>query len=325
MLLRVDDLSVGIGTVKPLHRVSLAVDRGEILGLVGESGSGKSLTALAIMGLLPLIGGRITGGRILFDGTDLAKLSERRLRALRGRKIALITQNPMTALDPVQRIGDQVDIVARMHLGLDRSTARARTADILTRLRIPEAATICQSYPHQLSGGMKQRIVIAMALAGEPDLIIADEPTTALDVTVQAQIVHILGMMVRERGLALILITHDMGVIAQACNKVVVLYAGSVAESRDVGPLFADPAHPYTRALIDCIPREDTAPGTLTGIPGSVPSVVAYPDGCRYHPRCPNIGVGCADIVPRPRALPWGQVACHYPLSDGIERGARNG
>lgn len=315
MLLEVADLSVAIGTVQPLDRISFAVDRGQILGLVGESGSGKSLTALAITGLLPLIGGRITGGAVRFDGTDLTRLPEPALRRLRGRRIAFIAQNPMTALDPVQRIGGQVDIMSRLHLGLGARAARARTVDILTRLRIPEAATIAEAYPHHLSGGMKQRIVIAMALAAEPDLIVADEPTTALDVTVQAQIVHILAGLVRDRGVALVLITHDMGVVAQVCDHVAVLYAGRLAESRPVRALFAAPRHPYTRALIDCIPREAMAPGSLTGIPGTVPSVARYPDGCRYHPRCPAAGPECSAVVPAVTALDvGGQLACHHPL-----------
>ena len=213
MLLSVENLTVRIGKVEPLSGLSFTLDRGEILGLVGESGSGKSLTAMAVTGLLPLIGGRIATGSVVFDGTDLAVLPEARLRPYRGKRIALVTQNPMTALDPVQRVGDQVDIMARLHLGMDATAARARTVELLTRLRIPESRTVCDAYPHQLSGGMKQRIVIAMALAAEPDLIVADEPTTALDVTVQAQIIHILGDLVRERGLALMLITHDMGVV----------------------------------------------------------------------------------------------------------------
>lgn len=315
MLLSVENLGVRIGTVEPLSGLSFALDRGEILGLVGESGSGKSLTAMAVTGLLPLIGGRIAQGRVVFDGTDLAQLPEAQLRRYRGRRIALVTQNPMTALDPVHRIGDQVDIMGRLHLGLDARAARARTKELLTRLRIPEAATVCDAYPHQLSGGMKQRIVIAMALAAEPDLIVADEPTTALDVTVQAQIIHILGELVRERGVALMLITHDMGVVAQICDRVGVLYAGRLAETRPVGPLFAAPQHPYTAALIGCIPREGMAQGSLTGIPGLVPSVAAYPSGCRFHPRCPRADRLCQGTVPGLRALPeGGAVACHHPL-----------
>jgi len=311
MLLEVENLDVGIGSVRPLSQITFGVDRGQILGLVGESGSGKSLTALAVMGLLPLIGGRITGGAVRFAGTDLVRLPERQLRALRGRRIAFITQNPMTALDPVQKIGAQVDIVSRLHLKLSASAARARTVDLLTQLRIPEAAVICDAYPHQLSGGMKQRIVIAMALAGEPDLIVADEPTTALDVTVQAQIIHILATLVREKGLALILITHDMGVVAQVCSSVAVLYAGRLAEARPVFEIFATPAHPYTTALIDCIPRAAMAPGSLTGIPGAVPGVARYPAGCRFHPRCARAIDRCKTEVPQPHPYGQGMVACH--------------
>ncbi len=315
MLLSVENLGVRIGVVEPLSGLSFTLDRGEILGLVGESGSGKSLTAMAVTGLLPLIGGRISEGAVVFDGTDLSKLPEARLRPYRGKRIALVTQNPMTALDPVQRIGDQVDIMARLHLGMDPRAARARTVELLTRLRIPEAAAVCDSYPHQLSGGMKQRIVIAMALAAEPDLIVADEPTTALDVTVQAQIIHILGELVRERGLALMLITHDMGVVAQICDRVAVLYAGRLAETRAVGPLFTAPQHPYTTALIGCIPREGMAPGSLTGIPGLVPSVLNYPSGCRFHPRCPRSDGRCESVIPEVHALPdGGTLACHHPL-----------
>ena len=315
MLLSVENLSVRIGAVEPLSNISFALQRGEILGLVGESGSGKSLTALAIAGLLPLIGGRISEGAVRFDGTDLAALPDAALRPYRCKRIAFVTQNPMTALDPVQRIGEQVDVVARLHLGLSRQAARARTIDTLTRMRIAEAATICDAYPHQLSGGMKQRIVIAMALAGEPDLIIADEPTTALDVTVQAQIIHILGQLVREGDLGLVLITHDMGVVAQICDRVAVLYAGRLAETRPVASLFARPAHPYTAALIDCIPREGMAPGSLTGIAGIVPSVVAYPSGCRFHPRCPRAGDLCKDVQPKITPLAeGGGFACHHPL-----------
>jgi peptide/nickel transport system ATP-binding protein len=314
MLLQVQDLRVSIGSVTPLDGVSFALDRGQIHGLVGESGSGKSLTAMAIMGLLPLIGGRITGGNLAFDGHSLQR-PEAELRKLRGRRIAFITQNPMTALDPVRHIGGQVDEVAMMHLGLDRKAARERTIEILTQLRISSAETVVQSYPHQLSGGMKQRIVIAMALAGEPDLIVADEPTTALDVTVQAQIIHILTSLVRERGLGPLLITHDMGVVAQACDLVTVLYAGRVAEKSTTAALFEAPRHPYTNALMASVPREDMAPGALKGIPGSVPSVAGYPAGCRFHPRCPRKTEVCVATVPPLVAINTeSALACHNPL-----------
>lgn len=315
-LLELQGLSVGIGNTSLLEDVSFSLERGQILGLVGESGSGKSLTALTITGLLPLIGGRVTAGRVLFDGTDMALLSERSLRKLRGGRIGFVMQNPMTALDPVQRIGDQVDVVSRLHLGLSRRDARARTLDLMEQLRIPEAQAVAEAYPHQLSGGMKQRIVIAVALAGDPDLIVADEPTTALDVTVQAQIIQILTGMVRERGLGLLLITHDMGVVAQACDRVAVLYAGRLAEERAVGPLFETPAHPYTAALIGCIPRDGMGAGGLKGIQGTVPGAANFPPGCRFHPRCDRAIEICRTTQPTPRPLAHhGAVACH--LADG--------
>lgn len=315
MLLEVKDLSLSIGILRLLDRVSFAVDRGQVLGLVGESGSGKSLTALALTGLVRRIGGVVTGGMILFDGQDLAGLPEPALRRLRGKRIAFITQNPMSALDALKTIGDQVDQVARLHLGLSRRAARARTVEILTRLRIPDAAQVARAYPHQLSGGMKQRVVIAMALAADAELIIADEPTTALDVTVQAQIVMILADLVRQRQIGLILITHDMGVVAQICDLVCVLYAGRVAESGPVETLFAAPRHPYSAALIGCIPREGMAPGALKGIPGGVPSAAAYGDACcRFAERCPRADALCRRTRPPERIEGGMTVACHHPL-----------
>lgn len=311
-LLSVHNLSVSIGSISPLDGVSLEVDKGQILGVVGESGSGKSITAMAIMGLLPLIGGRVTGGSITLDGTQMVGLPESAYAKWRGQRIALITQNPMTSLDPLIRVGKQVDQVALLHLGLSADAAKARSIDLLEQLRIPNAASVYHQYPHQLSGGMKQRIVIAMALAGNPDLIIADEPTTALDVTIQAQIIQILVELVRNRGMALVLITHDMGVVAQACDRVVVLYAGRVAEANFVQPIFAQSAHPYTQALIRCIPLNGQAPGSLKGIPGMVPSVAEYASGCRYHPRCARMQPECAVQVPSLQARSDGMVACHF-------------
>jgi oligopeptide/dipeptide ABC transporter ATP-binding protein len=311
-LLEVSDLSIDIAGIKPLDGIGFSVDEGRILGLVGESGSGKSLTALSIMGLLPLIGGRVERGSIRFDGIELTAQPEPALRRLRGRRIAFISQNPMTSLDPVMRVGAQIDQVSRLHLGLDAKAAAARSIALMERLRIPAAATVYHHYPHELSGGMKQRIVIAMALSADPDLIIADEPTTALDVTIQAQIVQLLMELVRDRGVALILITHDMGVVAQACDHVVVLYAGRVAESNGVKEIFAAPRHPYTKALIRCIPRDGMTPGSLAGIPGSVPSVAKYPSGCRFHPRCPDVLKICPEAVPPLEPQPFGgAVACH--------------
>lgn len=313
-LLQLENVSVAIGSAGLLEGVSLRLERGQTLGLVGESGSGKSLTAMAAMGLLPLIGGHVSAGSVRFDGQDLAALSDAQRRALRGRRIGFVSQNPMTALDPVQRIGAQIDVVSRLHLGLSKSAARARTLDLMTQLRIPEAHAVAEAWPHQLSGGMKQRIVIAMALAGDPELIIADEPTTALDVTVQAQIIQILASLVRENGVALLLITHDMGVVAQICDRVAVLYAGRLAEEGPVAPIFATPQHPYTTALINCIPQEGMAKGSLRGIPGAVPSARQYPTGCRFHPRCAIATAECAALTPRLSPRGDGQAAClHLP------------
>ena len=320
-LLEVRDLSVTIGPLQPLDRIAFSLDKGSILGLVGESGSGKSLTAMALMGLLPLIGGRVSQGSVRFDGTELVGLEETRYRALRGRRIALITQNPMTSLDPMLRVGAQIDQVGMLHRGLTAAAARARSIELLEQLRIPDATTVHGQYPHQMSGGMKQRVVIAMALAGDPELIIADEPTTALDVTIQAQIIQLLVDLVRQRGLALVLITHDMGVVAQACDEVVVLYAGRVAESHAVDAVFAAPAHPYTQALIACIPRSGQASGSLRGIPGIVPSVASYSGGCRYHPRCSMAQARCQTEAPALQVHGRHRVACHFAGTEGNPHG----
>ncbi|PWJ92268.1 peptide/nickel transport system ATP-binding protein/oligopeptide transport system ATP-binding protein [Mesorhizobium loti] len=311
-ILKVEALRVAIGALTPLSSVSFSLEKGETLGLVGESGSGKSLTAMAIMGLLPLIGGRITGGSVVFDGSDLTALPEPAYRKLRGGRIGLITQNPMTSLDPLKKVGSQIDVVARLHLGLDKSAARNRTVELLGELRIPEPASIYHLYPHQLSGGMKQRIVIAMALAADPDLLIADEPTTALDVTVQAQIIRLLSDLIRDRGLSMVLITHDMSVVAQACDKVVVMYAGTAVEYGTVAAIFDDPRHPYTKALIGCIPRGLAGAQRLKGIEGTVPSVAHYPQGCRFHPRCPRAEAICAAVSPPFIASRDGAAACHF-------------
>jgi oligopeptide/dipeptide ABC transporter ATP-binding protein len=311
-LLCLRDVAVDIGGLRPLEHVSFELDKGQILGVVGESGSGKSLTAMAIMGLLPLLGGRVAQGSIQLAGTELVGLHEPALRAMRGRRMALITQNPMTSLDPLLRVGAQIDQVGVLHLGLSAQAARVRSIDLLQQLRIADAASVYHQYPHQMSGGMKQRIVIAMALAADPELIIADEPTTALDVTIQAQIIQILVDMVRGRGLALMLITHDMSVVAQACDQVVVLYAGRVAERNDVQAIFAQPAHPYTQALIACIPRAGQLAGSLKGIPGLVPSVANYSQGCRFNPRCAQVQTLCQQQVPALTQHGAGSVACHF-------------
>lgn len=310
-LLDLSDVTVSIGALTPLDRIAFSIEAGEIIGVVGESGSGKSLTAMAVMGLLPLIGGRITSGAVRFADVELNRLPERDYRALRGRRIALISQNPMTSLDPIRRVGEQIDQVSMMHLGLGTEQARLRSVDMMRQLRIPEADVVHGNYPHQLSGGMKQRIVIAMALAADPELIVADEPTTALDVTIQAQIIQIMVEMTRRKNVALMLITHDMGVVAQACDRVVVLYAGRVAETGSVERIFAAPRHPYTKSLIGCIPVEGLPPGGLKGIDGVVPGVANYPTGCRFHPRCSLAQDRCKIEAPLLRALDEGAAACH--------------
>jgi oligopeptide/dipeptide ABC transporter ATP-binding protein len=310
-LLDLSDVTVSIGALMPLDRIAFSIEAGEIVGVVGESGSGKSLTAMAVMGLLPLIGGRITSGAVRFADVELNRLPERDYRALRGRRIALISQNPMTSLDPIRRVGQQIDQVSMIHLGLGAQQARLRSVDMMRQLRIPEADVVHGNYPHQLSGGMKQRIVIAMALAADPELIVADEPTTALDVTIQAQIIQIMVEMVRRKNVALMLITHDMGVVAQACDRVVVLYAGRVAETGSVERIFAAPRHPYTKSLIGCIPVEGLAPGGLKGIDGVVPGVANYPTGCRFHPRCSLAQDRCKIEAPLLRTFDEGAAACH--------------
>jgi oligopeptide/dipeptide ABC transporter ATP-binding protein len=311
-MLEVRDLEVAFGNVAPLSGVSFSIAKGETLGIVGESGSGKSLTAMSVMGLLPLSGGRITAGSIVFDGQELTTLAEPAYRKLRGGRLGLITQNPMTSLDPLQKIGPQVDAVAVLHLNMTQKEARARTVEILGTLRIPEPATICDRYPHQMSGGMKQRIVIAMALAADPDVLVADEPTTALDVTVQAQIIRLLDDLVKERDLALVLITHDMSVVAQTCDKVVVMYAGRAIEQGPVTAIFDAPQHPYTQALIGCIPKGLVAGETLTGIPGTVPTVLNYPKGCPFHPRCARAQDICTTDVPPLVTHGDSAAACHF-------------
>ena len=310
-MLDVKNLAVAFGDIEPLSSVSFSLKRGEILGIVGESGSGKSLTALSIIGLLHLQGGRITRGQITFEGQELTQLAEKDYRKLRGGRIGLITQNPMTSLDPLQKIGSQLDSVIKLHLGFSQAQARERTVELLDSLRIPDAALICERYPHQMSGGMKQRIVIAMALAADPDLLIADEPTTALDVTVQAQIIMLLKKLVKERDLALILITHDMSVVAQTCDKVVVMYAGRAIEQGSVQYIFHGAQHPYTQALIKCIPHGLSKGQKLTGIRGTVPTVKNYPKGCAFHPLFDRAIAICSQQQPALIAASDAVVACH--------------
>ena len=324
-LLRVENLSVALpaggGRVPVLSGISFGLDRGETLGLVGESGSGKSMTALAIMRLLPARAA--TRGRIVFRGRDLFAEDEPAMCALRGRRIAMVFQEPMTALNPVRSIGAQVSEGLRLHLRLGRAAADARTKKLLDRVGLPAPRFSPGLYPHQLSGGQRQRVMIAMALACEPDLLIADEPTTALDVTIQAQILDLLGDLVDASGMALILITHDLGVVAERVERVLVMYAGRVVETGSTKDVFRRMAHPYTHALFaaspHALPAHGSAPRRLIAIPGQVPDPLHLPPGCPFADRCPRVEADCR-IAPPP-LLPLGAgepadhlAACLHPM-----------
>jgi oligopeptide/dipeptide ABC transporter ATP-binding protein len=276
------------GTSKSVDGVSFDVQRGEVLGIVGESGCGKSVTSLSIMQLIARPPGEImSGSSIRWKGEELVAASEKRLRQLRGDDIAMIFQEPMTSLNPVHRVGSQIAEVLRLHRGMKEREARARAVELLRLVGIPNADERVDAYPHQLSGGQRQRVMIAIALACEPDLLIADEPTTALDVTIQAQILDLLAELRARLGMAVILITHDLGVVAEVCDRVVVMYAGQVVEQGSVAQIFTDPRHPYTEGLLRAVPRLGRKLERLAVIPGTVPSPAAWPLGCRFHTRCP--------------------------------------
>ena len=316
-LLSVEDLSIRLGRgANVVDGVSFAVGRGETLCLVGESGCGKSLTALALMGLLARPPLEVTGGRAIFEGQDLLSLPEPRMRALRGDRLGMIFQEPMTALNPAFTVGDQIAEAVRRK-GASRPEAEARALEMLRRVRIPAPEKRMAAYPHQLSGGMRQRAMIAMALANDPALLIADEPTTALDVTIQAQVLALVRQLQAEMGMAMILITHDLGVVAEVAQKVAVMYAGRIVEAGPVEAIFADPQHPYTIGLIGSMPSLGGRSGRLATIPGLVPTPDAMPEGCRFAERCPFAGPDCA-AAPALRSLgPGHSVACHRaPLED---------
>jgi peptide/nickel transport system ATP-binding protein len=279
-------------TTHAVDSVDLAVGRGRTLGVVGESGSGKSVTFLAVMGLLPKDGSDISG-QVRFEGTDLLALDDRKLRDLRGDRLAMIFQEPMTSLNPAYSIGEQIIEVLVRHKGLSRGEARERAIELLRRVRIPSPEQRIDEYPHRLSGGMRQRVMIAMALACEPELLIADEPTTALDVTIQAQILDLMRELKAESGAAIVLITHDLGVVAELCDDVAVMYAGEIVEQAPVEALFDLPQHPYTIGLLGAIPRLDRTSARLATIDGMVPSMAALPPGCRFAPRCPFADARC--------------------------------
>ncbi|MFF4326759.1 ABC transporter ATP-binding protein [Streptomyces sp. NPDC048387] len=317
MLLEVRDLHVEFttrdGIARAVNGVSYAVDEGETLAVLGESGSGKSVTAQAVMGILDTPPGRIAGGEILFKGKDLLKTKEDERRRIRGADMAMIFQDALSSLNPVLSVGAQLGEMYEVHRGMSRKDARARAVELMDRVKIPAARQRVGDYPHQFSGGMRQRIMIAMALALEPSLIIADEPTTALDVTVQAQVMDLLAELQRELGMGLILITHDLGVVADVADRIAVMYAGRIVESAPVHSLYKAPAHPYTRGLLDSIPRLDQKGQELYAIKGLPPNLLAIPPGCAFNPRCPMARPVCrTEVPPLATAGPGRASACFF-------------
>ena len=300
-VLSVRNLSLRIGNIVPVHDLSFDVNAGEVLGIVGESGSGKSLTLRAILRLLPR--GVQTSGNILWRGCDLMRLGEPALRALRGAEIAIVFQEPMTALDPVLSIGRQITESLAEHLGLRGRSARSRAVELLDIVGIPDARQRLSSYPHEFSGGMRQRAMLAIALAGGPKLLLADEPTTALDVTIQDQILKLMLRLRRELSMSIVLVTHDLGIVAETCDRVAVLYSGRMMETGPVETVLTRPAHPYTLGLINSVPQARQARQHLAAIPGAPPDPYVLPPGCRFAPRCTLASPDCLQGVPELRPL----------------------
>jgi oligopeptide/dipeptide ABC transporter ATP-binding protein len=319
-ILDIRDLSIDFhgdeGMVRAVDQVSFTIQRGEILGLVGESGAGKTLTSEAILRLIRCPPGRITG-EILYRGRNLLQLGEAELADIRGKEIAMIFQNPIPSLNPVFRVAEQLLETMALHLPGRRRTLRQKAIDILTRVGIPSAERRAQDYPHQFSGGMCQRAMIGMGIACSPSLLIADEPTTALDVTIQAQILALIRRLAAELGMAVLLVSHDLGIISQMCHRVIVMYAGKIVEQAPMATIFHAPEHPYTRGLMACIPRLDEAPARLGSIAGVMPGLRDIPSGCRFHPRCPIANPRCVVEEPELRPLTnshW--AACHLAGSN---------
>jgi oligopeptide/dipeptide ABC transporter ATP-binding protein len=312
------------GVVQAVDGISFSVEKGQTLGIVGESGCGKSVTALSIMGLIPRPPAKIVEGSIVFDGKDLTNLSERQLENVRGRQIAMIFQDPMTSLNPTLKIGTQITESLRRHLDLSKEAARKRAAELLDEVRIPRAAERLDDYPHRFSGGMRQRVMIAIALACNPRLLIADEPTTALDVTIQAQILDLLDELRREHEMAMIIITHDMGVVAETADDIAVMYAGQIVEHASALDLYDNPEHPYTEALLGALPRlegdeQEIREGRLTSIPGRPPDLVNPPEACRFAARCPYASRQdtCTELEPQLREIrPGHLVRSAHPASE---------
>ncbi|SDO89425.1 oligopeptide/dipeptide ABC transporter, ATP-binding protein, C-terminal domain-containing protein [Paenibacillus sp. yr247] len=286
------------GVVPAVDGIDLYIKQGEVLGVVGESGCGKSVTSLSIMGLIPQPPGKIVKGSILFKDEDLVQAKEKRMQKLRGNEISMIFQEPMTSLNPLLTIGDQISEAIKLHQGLSRKEATQLSIAMLKKVGIPRAEAIVNEHPHKLSGGMRQRVMIAMALSCEPQLLIADEPTTALDVTIQAQILELMKKLNKETGTAIMLITHDLGVVAEMCDRVAVMYSGKVVEEGSVADIYRNPQHPYTKGLIQSIPRMDVETEVLYAIPGNVPSPGSIKSGCRFAPRCEYVMDRCHVEMP---------------------------
>ena len=316
-LLEVDDLSVEFrtdyGTVRAVNSLSYHLDKGETLAILGESGSGKSVSAQAIMGILDTPPGYVTSGQIRYQGRDLLTMGKAEQRAMRGAEIAIVFQDALSALNPVFTVGAQIAEMFRVHRGTPKKQAMAQAAELMDRVRIPSAKDRLKDYPHQFSGGMRQRVMMAMALALDPKILIADEPTTALDVTVQAQIMELLLDLQSENGMGLILITHDLGVVGEVADRVAVMYAGRIVETGGIREVFGNPAHPYTVGLMNSVPRVDQRGQRLSPIVGSPPNLADIPPGCSFHPRCPRAELLCRQERPSLREIVLGrQSACHF-------------
>ncbi len=285
-------------SVTAINEISFHLDKGEILGLVGESGCGKSVTSLSIMRLLNFTSGKVTKGEVIFDGEDLQKISENEMRKIRGGKMSMIFQEPMSSLNPAMRIDKQMIEGIRLHTNMSKEEARKHASKMLSQVGIPDPERVLKNYPHQLSGGMSQRVMIAMAMSCNPQMLIADEPTTALDVTIQAQILELMKKIQQEEGMSILLITHDLGVVAEMCTRVIVMYAGEIVEEAPVEELFNHPAHPYTEGLIASVPKLGSGVKVLPSIPGSVPDLSMLPKGCRFAPRCKYATERCRNEEP---------------------------
>jgi oligopeptide transport system ATP-binding protein len=329
-LLQVEDLQVEFrtrdGVAKAVNGVSYSLEAGRTLAVLGESGSGKSVTAQAVMGILDSPPGFVTGGRVLLEGTDLLRLSKREMQHQRGEQIAMVFQDALSALNPVYTVGFQIAEMFRVHRGMSRKDGMASALELMEKVRIPAAKERLKDFPHQFSGGMRQRIMIAIAIALDPKVLIADEPTTALDVTVQAQIMQLLDDLRKESSMGLILITHDLGVVADVADDIVVMYAGKIVESAPVYDIYGDPAHPYTEGLLKSIPRVDRKNQKLEAIAGLPPILTRIPPGCPFNPRCPYARDNCrVDEPPLYQVAPTRGSACHYweDVLDGGARGAR--